>query len=218
LISNNYLSGIGRDYSQGLGIAAGYPDSATIEHNELTEMPYMGIGVGWGWADADNAARNNSIRNNKIWNVLKLIADGGAIYTLSRQPGTVIAENYVHDIARTRVHGGYFINGIFLDQGSNLITVRNNVLVKTGDRRIHMNDTGPGNSFIDNDGTSAAVIANAGLEPEYRNIRPNSAVEPATAFALNLLWRFLILAALALAATLIYYAWRFSGRSNIHRR
>ena len=74
-----------------------------------------------------NVARNNLVRYNKIWNVLTLMSDGGGIYTLSRQPGTLIAENYVHDIVRTPVHGGFNISAIYLDEGSNFITVRDNV-------------------------------------------------------------------------------------------
>ena len=56
VIRNNYLTGIGKDYYQNLGIVAAYTDSAIIEHNELSDMPYSGINVGWGWADRDNAA------------------------------------------------------------------------------------------------------------------------------------------------------------------
>lgn len=174
VIRNNYLTGIGKDYYQNVGIAAGYPDSAVIEHNELTDMPYTGISVGWGWDDKDNAARNNLVRYNKIWNVLTLMSDGGGIYTLSRQPGTLIAENYVHDITRTPLHGGFNISGIYLDEGSNFITVRDNVLVNTGDRQIFQNANGSSNTFINNGGTSSTIIASAGLEPPYWDIRPST--------------------------------------------
>ena len=64
------------------------------------------------------------------------MSDGGGIYTLSRQPGTLISENYVHDITRTSVQGGFNMSGIYLDEGSNFITVRDNVLVNTADRPI----------------------------------------------------------------------------------
>ena len=141
VIKNNYLTGIGRDYYQNTGIAVGYADSAVIEHNELTDMPYSGINVGWGWDDRDNAARNNLVRYNKIWDVLKLMSDGGGVYTLSRQPGTLISENYVHDITRTGVQGGFNVSGIYLDEGSNFITVRDNVLTNTGTGRYSRTPT-----------------------------------------------------------------------------
>jgi hypothetical protein len=178
IIRNNYLTGTGKDYYQNTGIAVGYADSAVIEHNELTDMPYSGISVGWGWDDRDNVARNNLVRANKIWNVLRLMADGGGIYTLSRQPGTVLSENYVHDIERTSVHGGFNMSGIYLDEGSNLITVRDNVLVNTGDRPLFQNANGSGNTFSNNDGTSSTVVNNAGLESAYWDIRPGTAPQP----------------------------------------
>ena len=178
VIKNNYLTGIGRDYYQNTGIAVGYADSAVIEHNELTDMPYSGINVGWGWDDRDNAARNNLVRYNKIWDVLKLMSDGGGVYTLSRQPGTLISENYVHDITRTGVQGGFNVSGIYLDEGSNFITVRDNVLTNTGDRPIFQNANGSSNTFINNNGTLPAVIANAGLEPAFWDIRPAALPTP----------------------------------------
>lgn len=173
VISNNYVTGIGKDYCQNVGIAASYVDSAIIEHNELADLPYSGISVGWGWDDKDNTARNNLVRYNKIWNVLTLLSDGGGIYTLSRQPGTLIAENYVHNITRTPVHGDFNISGIYLDEGSNVLTVRDNVLVNTGDRQIFQHANGPSNTFSNNNVASSTVIANAGLERAYWNIRPS---------------------------------------------
>ena len=109
------------------------------------------------------------------------MSDGGGIYTLSKQPGTLIAENYVRDIVRTSVQGGFNISGIYLDEGSSQITVRDNVLVNTGDRGLFQNGNGPGNQLINNGGTSPAVISNAGLEPAYADIRPTPLQPPSRA-------------------------------------
>ena len=64
------------------------------------------------------------------------------------------------------------INGIFMDEGSNLITVRDNVFQNIEDQDIRFNNNGPSNTLINNEGSSPAVIANAGLEPGYADIRP----------------------------------------------
>ena len=178
VITNNYIARTGRDYYQTVGIMVGYGDSTVIEHNELVDMPFSGISVGWGWADRDNAARNNVVRYNEVSRVLQLMDDGGGIYTLSRQPGTVVAENYIHDLVRppTPIAGIYGFGAIFLDNGSNLITVRDNVILDVGDdvELIRINDNGPSNSLINNAGSSSATIANAGLQPAYQDIRPSS--------------------------------------------
>lgn len=177
-ITNNYIARTGRDYYQTVGIMVGYGDSTVIEHNELVDMPFSGISVGWGWADRDNTARNNVVRYNEVSRVLQLMDDGGGIYTLSRQPGTVVVENYIHDLVSppAPIAGIYGSGGIFLDNGSNLITVRDNVILDLGGdvAIIKINANGPSNSLTGNDGSSSATIANAGLEPAYQDIRPSS--------------------------------------------
>jgi Right handed beta helix region len=179
VIKNNYITRTGRDYYQSVGIGVTYTDGSVIEHNELHDTSYSGISVGWGWDNVANAARDNLVRYNNIYDTNKLMSDGAGIYTLSRQPGTLLAENYVHDIVRTpSVQGGFNISGIYLDEGSSQITVRDNVLLNTADRKLFQNGNGPGNTLTNNDGSSSSVIANAGLEAAYRDIKSNYNVLP----------------------------------------
>jgi hypothetical protein len=185
LVSNNYITLTGQDYFQSVGIMLGYTDSNTVEHNEVLDLPYSGITVGWGWDNVDNAARNNIVRYNNIQQVLKFMSDGAGIYTLSKQPGTLLAENYVHDIVRTSVQGSYNMSGIYLDEGSNLITVRDNVLQSTGDTGVFQNAVGPSNTITNNGGSSPTVIANSGLEAAYRDIRPVGGTVPQPAAPTN---------------------------------
>ena len=91
-------------------------------------MPYTGISVGWGWTSETTPLKNNLIRGNRIHNVMNLLADGAGIYTLSKQPGTSIAENYIFNIVRSPWAGEHNISGIYLDEGSSLITLTNNLL------------------------------------------------------------------------------------------
>lgn len=174
VIKNNYIAGTGRDYYQTVGIMVGYGDSTVIEHNELLEMPYTGISVGWGWEDSPSVARDNLVRYNRVSGVLNLMDDGGGIYLLSRQPGTVVAENYVHDLIRppASVAGIYGFAALYLDNGSNLITVRDNVVEDVDGETIRLNATGTGNTLANNNGASQATISNAGLQPAYQDIRP----------------------------------------------
>ncbi len=180
-ISNNYITGIGRDYYQSVGIMAGYTDTTVIEHNELTDMPYSGISVGWGWADVPSTARNAYIAYNEVSYVLNMMADGGGIYTLSRQPDTHIERNYIHDLIRPPTAGEFTNGGIFLDDGSNFITVQDNVFRNVQNMKIKLNNTGPGNIIRNNDVLSLHVLTNTGLEPEYFDIRPRETSIPSTA-------------------------------------
>jgi hypothetical protein len=178
VIKNNYITRTGRDYYQAVGVVVSYTDGSVVEHNELHDMSYSGITVGWGWDDVANAARNNMVRYNNIYDTNKTMSDGAGIYTLSRQPGTLLAENYVHDLVRTSVQGHFNISGIYLDEGSNFITVRDNVLLNTADRKLFQNANGGSNTFSNNDGSSSSVIANAGLEAAYRDIKSTFNVLP----------------------------------------
>jgi len=59
---------------------------------------------------------------------MSLLADGAGIYTLSKQPGTRIVENYIFNIIRSPWAGDFPISGIYLDERSSLITLTNNLL------------------------------------------------------------------------------------------
>ncbi len=95
LIKNNLITKVGRDYHSSVGMFAGYTEGLVIENNELADMPYTGISVGWGWTSEKTPLKNNLIRRNRIHNIMNLLADGAGIYTVSKQPGTTIVENYV---------------------------------------------------------------------------------------------------------------------------
>jgi nitrous oxidase accessory protein NosD len=128
LIANNLIRDIGVDYRSSVGIFAGFVSRTRIEHNEIYDAPYTGISVGWGWTDETTALGDNRIVGNRIGRAMMLMADGGGIYTLSKQPGTVIRENYVHDLIRSPWAGEFPIAGIYLDEGSSEILVSDNVL------------------------------------------------------------------------------------------
>jgi SKICH domain len=175
-IKNNYIASCSQDYWSSPGIMIGYGADTTVEHNELSDLPYTGISLGWGWSDVDNVMQNNLIRYNLIYNVMNKLDDGGAIYTLSHDEGTFIQENYIHDVVRSANANNFpnrsGIDAIFMDEGSNFITVLNNVLINVNDN-LRMNLAGSDNSTesccLPSD---AAIQANAGIEPAYQNIRP----------------------------------------------
>ena len=57
---------------------------------------------------------------------MQILSDGGGIYTLGRQPGSILSENQIHHIPLNA--GRAQSNGIFMDQGSSAFTVRNNTI------------------------------------------------------------------------------------------
>lgn len=128
LIKNNLITKVGRDYHSSVGIFAGYTEELVIENNELSDMPYTGISVGWGHTIEETPLKDNLIMRNRIHHVMRLLSDGAGIYTLSKQPGTRISENYIFNIVRSPWAGDFPISGIYLDEGSSLINLMNNLL------------------------------------------------------------------------------------------
>jgi hypothetical protein len=71
---------------------------------------------------------------------MTLLADGGAIYTLGYQPGTVLRGNLLHDVHRSPyAHGGAPNNGIFFDQGSKGYLIEGNIIYNTSGDPIRFN-------------------------------------------------------------------------------
>ncbi len=137
VISDNYVTRTGRDYYGTIGIVCGFAGNMTIEHNEIWDIPYTGISVGWGWTPRRSPLQNNTIRNNHIHDVLTLLCDGGGIYTQSNQPGGMVKENYIHDIQLSEWALGTINSGIYLDEYSNGITVEMNLLENIMDDPIY---------------------------------------------------------------------------------
>ena len=66
---------------------------------------------------------------NRLINVANKLCDGGAIYTLSRQDGAVIEENYLSGIYKSKyVESSSVLHPIYLDEGSSYILVQNNFI------------------------------------------------------------------------------------------
>ncbi len=177
VISNNFISRIGLDYYGSVGIGAGYARGIMIEHNEVTDVPYSGISVGWGWCNSPNAMANNMIRYNRVSKVMTLLSDGGAIYTLSPQPLSQIAYNYIYDLKANEYVVHSDIKGIYLDEGSNGFNVHHNVVYNTP-YKIFTNRTGANNVFSNN-----YLLADQGVREyavmEDEHIKRNSGLEPA---------------------------------------
>ena len=172
-IANNVIRDCGTEDWGCVGLAIGYARQVTVAHNEVFDLPYTGISVGWGWTKATNAMRDNRIHANHIHHVAQRLGDTAGIYTLSAQPGTVLCENFVHDIhispnVPDTNHWFY----LYLDEGSSGITVRDNACPS---EKFLKNANGPGNLWTNNGPqVSAEIKAAAGLEPAFRGLLPDT--------------------------------------------
>lgn len=175
LFANNFITGIGLDYEGAVGIFIGYAHNETVANNEVYNVPYSGISVGWGWSFSPSVLSNNIIQNNHITHSVASLNDGGGIYTLSAQPRTVIQSNFVQDIWFGPYAQHAAMVAIYLDAGSSGMTVQDNMWTNVaggfinGTLQQHIDD---GNSFANNGSQDPNIITNAGIIPQYQAIRP----------------------------------------------
>ncbi len=148
----------------GVGIAAGFVRGVTIEHNDISDMPYSGISVGWGWTPQPNVMRDNKILCNRVHDYMKFMADGGGIYTLSNMNPSEMCGNFIYD--RRRSPCGDFSFMTYLDEGSAGITAERISRGHAANRRLGGNCPAIGNAV----GTTGPIADNAGLEPEYQRL------------------------------------------------
>ncbi|EAQ82847.1 right-handed parallel beta-helix repeat-containing protein [Blastopirellula marina] len=116
----------GRQFYGSIGIWVAFAAETQVTHNEITDLPYSGVSVGWLWNPTPTPVEKNIVAANHIHHVMQRLSDGGGIYTLGRQPGTRLTENHIHDIPLNA--GRAESNGMFLDEGSDQITIENNLI------------------------------------------------------------------------------------------
>jgi len=178
-VANNYVHHCGVVYFGACGIWAGFAQKTVIEHNLVCEHPYTGISIGWRWDPSPTAAREYVVRYNHVHDVMKRVCDGGAIYSLGYQPGTVLYANHLHDVHRSQYAIAAPNNGIFLDEGSKGYLIEDNVIYRTSGRPVRHNRNRPewhtwkNNLLISGDLPAESAealkrVQRAGLEPPWR--------------------------------------------------
>ncbi len=162
-IDDNLVTDVAKDYKEMSGILSTYADHTVIEHNEVSDLAYDGIDVGWGWGANDaggspdyqnrglygyqpvyttpTTLKNTVIKDNLVHGTKKVFHDGGSIYNLSADPGAVFSGNYVYDNRHTV--------GLYLDEGSRYVTLQDNVLQDSG-AWVFTNSYGTINNTSDN--------------------------------------------------------------------
>ncbi|UJW31170.1 right-handed parallel beta-helix repeat-containing protein [Saccharothrix sp. AJ9571] len=145
-IGDNRIHDLGVDYRGSVSVLTTYVTTTDVSHNEVYNLPYTGMSIGYGWGSNDaggsdhyakrglynhqprystpTTASGNRLTGNHIHDVMQQMNDGGCIYTLAWNPGAQISGNHC---ARTN---GHF--GVYFDEGSKYYTVTGNVFSATG--------------------------------------------------------------------------------------
>ena len=155
LVANNDIHHCGALFYGCVGVWVGITRGTSVVHNEIHDLPYTGVSVGWVWNPTPSACRDNRVEHNHIHHVMQSLSDGGGIYTLGRQPGTALRGNLIHDVPTNA--GRAESNGLFIDEGSSELLIENNVIyaVAKSPIRFHRagNDLVRNNVLVVSEGT-----------------------------------------------------------------
>jgi hypothetical protein len=183
-IRNNLVTDVANEDWGCVGIGVGYARQTSILHNEVENVSYSAITMGWGWTPASNVMRDNHITLNRIHHFGRRNYDCAGIYTLSAQPGTRIERNVIDSMVRAPyAHLPSHWFWLYTDEGSSGITVTYN---RTPTNKYLQNNNGPGTSWTSNGpDVPHDMIASAGLETAWHHLRSE---KTAAAGSLPLAW------------------------------
>lgn len=157
VVDNCILQHIGSELPCGVGIALFHTSDNRITHNDIADSRYSGISSGWFWGYNQTSDSWTSILNERnegqyyqapltsptVRNIIEYnhvhyigwgeLSDMGAIYTLGESPGTSVSNNVIHDVL-SYDYGGW---GLYTDEGSRGITMRNNLVYRCKSGGFH---------------------------------------------------------------------------------
>jgi hypothetical protein len=139
LITDCTITDGGRIHRQAIGVWIGQSSGNVLRHNRISGLDYSGISIGWTWGYGPSDAGGNIVEFNEIANLghrdgqeHSPLGDMAGIYTLGAQKGTIIRDNFFHDIA-----GRSIAWGIYFDEGSAGIVAERNVVLRTTHGGFH---------------------------------------------------------------------------------
>lgn len=129
-VKNCHIYNVGIRHLSSIGVLITKGYNCTITNNDIHDLEYSGISLGWCWGFYDTFTENNKICFNRVYNVGKgNLSDMGGIYVLGKQKGTLVSNNIVHDV----IGRDYGAIGLYADEGCYAAIFENNIVYNVKD-------------------------------------------------------------------------------------
>ena len=174
----------GRIFHSAIGVWCGDAGGCRIVHNEIRDFFYSGVSCGWSWGYMPAHTRDNRIEGNRVSDIGHgMLSDMGAVYTLGRQPGTIVARNFVHDVG-SYGYGGW---GLYADEGTSWARFEENVVLRTRSEGFHQHygrDNAVRRNLLAEAGEAGARLSRAEAFRAFA-FEGNAVIHPAAGVALR---------------------------------
>ncbi len=134
VVKNCRIYDAGEVHPAGVGVWIGQSPNNQIVHNDIHDLYYTGVSLGWTWGYGPANAQNNEIAYNRIYNIGKgVLSDMGGIYSLGNMQGCVLSHNLIHDV-KSFSYGGW---GIYFDEGTTDLLAEDNIVYNCKSAGFH---------------------------------------------------------------------------------
>ena len=157
VVNNSIIAHGGYELPCGVGIGIFHASDNKLTHNDIFDLYYSGVSVGWVWGyNHSNQIWTNTLNKRGEFDFLQVslvspairnlvaynhvhhigwgeLSDMGAVYTLGESHGTCIVHNVIHDIL-SYDYGGW---GLYTDEGSTGVEMSNNLVYRCKSGGFH---------------------------------------------------------------------------------